>query len=158
MDRQTDGRLDRQTNEHHQRHQHQPGVEQTLINCTDTPKVNSQQHLPRIRGWVTHTHSQCHCLIESEPPVYPFFSCRSPFRAVVFSRFSLFGGFFMGPTVYAWMRLASVMWPRRDIRSSLCKAVTEQTAYDPMAISTFLFTMSLMEGKTFEEAKNEVSI
>lgn len=64
----------------------------------------------------------------------------------------------MGPTVYAWMRLASVMWPRRDIRSSLCKAVTEQTAYDPMAISTFLFTMSLMEGKTFEEAKNEVSI
>lgn len=70
--------------------------------------------------------------------------------------FSLFGFFFMGPTIYCWMRLASVMWPRTDIKSSICKAVTEQWAYDPMAISTFLFTMSLMEGKSYEEAKREV--
>lgn len=64
----------------------------------------------------------------------------------------------MGPTVYAWMRLASIMWPRTDIKSSFCKAITEQAGYDPMAISTFLFTMSLMEGKTYEEAKHEVSV
>ena len=55
------------------------------------------------------------------------------------------------------MRLASVMWPRTDIKSSMCKAITEQWAYDPMAISTFLFTMSLMEGKSYDEAKREVS-
>ncbi|KAI8129586.1 hypothetical protein FF38_10647 [Lucilia cuprina] len=73
------------------------------------------------------------------------------------AKFSLFGFFFMGPTIYAWMRLASIMWPRTDIRSSMCKAITEQVAYDPMAISTFLFTMSLMEGKTVEEARREVS-
>ncbi|XP_073824036.1 pasang lhamu isoform X1 [Musca autumnalis] len=72
-------------------------------------------------------------------------------------KFSLFGCFFMGPTVYAWMRLASIMWPRTDIKSSFCKAVTEQAGYDPMAISTFLFTMSLMEGKTIKEAKHEVA-
>ncbi|XP_065354440.1 protein Mpv17 [Calliphora vicina] len=72
-------------------------------------------------------------------------------------KFSLFGFCFMGPTIYAWMRLASIMWPRTDIRSSMCKAITEQVAYDPMAISTFLFTMSLMEGKTVEEARREVS-
>lgn len=62
----------------------------------------------------------------------------------------------MGPTIYGWMRLASIMWPRTDIKSSMCKALTEQVAYDPMAISTFLFTMSLMEGKTYDDAKREV--
>lgn len=62
----------------------------------------------------------------------------------------------MGPTIYVWIRLASVMWPRTDIKSSLCKAITEQTAYDPMAISSFLFFMTLMEGNSYAEAKREV--
>lgn len=62
----------------------------------------------------------------------------------------------MGPTIYVWIRLATVMWPRTDIKSSLCKAITEQTAYDPMAISSFLFTMTLMEGNTYAQAKQEV--
>jgi len=48
------------------------------------------------------------------------------------------------------------MWPRTDIKSSLCKAITEQTAYDPMAISSFLFFMTLMEGNTYGQAKQEV--
>lgn len=63
----------------------------------------------------------------------------------------------MGPTIYCWMRLASIMWPSRSIKASICKALTEQVAYDPMAISTFLFTMSLMEGKSVEESRREVS-
>ncbi|XP_017471160.1 PREDICTED: mpv17-like protein 2 isoform X2 [Rhagoletis zephyria] len=72
-------------------------------------------------------------------------------------KFSLFGGLFMGPTIYVWIRLAGVMWPRTDIKSSLCKAITEQAAYDPFAISTFLFTMNLMDGGKYEQAKKEVS-
>lgn len=79
-------------------------------------------------------------------PVLLFFLCR----------FSFFGFFFMGPTIYVWIRLAGVMWPRTDIKSSLCKAITEQTAYDPMAISSFLFFMTLMEGNTYAEARREV--
>lgn len=71
-------------------------------------------------------------------------------------RFSLFGFFFMGPTIYCWIRLAGVMWPRTDIKSSLCKAITEQTAYDPMAISSFLFFMTLMEGNSYAQARQEV--
>lgn len=71
-------------------------------------------------------------------------------------KFSLFGAFFMGPTLYVWMRLATVMWPKTGVKSSLCKAITEQAAYDPMSISTFLFTMSIFEGKTVEEAYWEV--
>jgi len=62
----------------------------------------------------------------------------------------------MGPTIYVWIRLAGVMWPRTDIKSSLCKAITEQTAYDPMAISSFLFFMTLMEGNSYAEARREV--
>lgn len=73
-----------------------------------------------------------------------------------FFRFSLFGFFFMGPTIYCWIRLAGVMWPRTDIKSSLCKAITEQTAYDPMAISSFLFFMTLMEGNSYAQARQEV--
>lgn len=64
----------------------------------------------------------------------------------------------MGPTIYMWIRLAGVMWPRTDIKSSLCKAITEQAAYDPFAISTFLFVMNLLDGRTYEQAKQEVRI
>ncbi|XP_055905614.1 mpv17-like protein isoform X1 [Eupeodes corollae] len=71
-------------------------------------------------------------------------------------KFSIFGAFFMGPTLYVWMRLAAVMWPKRDVSSSICKAITEQASYDPMAISVFMFTMSLFDGKTFNEAQWEV--
>uniref|UniRef100_A0A1A9W7W4 Mpv17-like protein n=1 Tax=Glossina brevipalpis TaxID=37001 RepID=A0A1A9W7W4_9MUSC len=50
------------------------------------------------------------------------------------------------------------MWPRADIKSALCKAYTEQVAYDPFAITGFLFTMTLTEkGKTLEDAQREVS-
>jgi len=63
----------------------------------------------------------------------------------------------MGPTIYLWIRVAGIMWPRTDIKSSLCKALTEQVAYDPFAISSFLFCMTLMEGRTQQEAKQEVS-
>ncbi|XP_055919335.1 mpv17-like protein isoform X2 [Eupeodes corollae] len=71
-------------------------------------------------------------------------------------RFSLFGAFFMGPSLYVWFRLAEIMWPKRSLKTTLCKVCTESTSYDPMSITTFLFTMSLMEGKSYEEAKNEV--
>lgn len=73
------------------------------------------------------------------------------------NRFGLFGGFFVGPTLYLWMRLAGVMWPKIDVKSSLCKAVTEQVSYDPMLITTFLFGMSIFEGKSYEDSRAEVS-
>ncbi|CAD7093708.1 unnamed protein product [Hermetia illucens] len=71
-------------------------------------------------------------------------------------KFGLFGGFFVGPTLYLWMRLAGVMWPKIDVKSSLCKAVTEQVSYDPMLITTFLFGMSIFEGKSYEDSRAEV--
>lgn len=72
-------------------------------------------------------------------------------------RFACFGAFAMGPALYAWVRVAAAMWPKTDIKSSLCKAITEQIGFDPFAISLFLYTMSIMDGKSSFEAKKEVS-
>ncbi|KAL9888721.1 pasang lhamu isoform 1-T7 [Glossina fuscipes fuscipes] len=74
-------------------------------------------------------------------------------------RYGLFGCFVLGPALYCWIRVANTMWPRADIGSALCKAYTEQIAYDPFAITGFLFVMTLTEkGKTLEDAQREVSM
>ena len=36
-------------------------------------------------------------------------------------RFSLYGGFFVAPTLYAWLKCASYIWPRSDLRSAITK-------------------------------------
>lgn len=59
--------------------------------------------------------------------------------------------------MYVWIRYANTIWPRTDFRSSVSKAITEQFTIDPTLICTFLFVMTLLEGKTHEEAKHEVS-
>ncbi|XP_063706759.1 mpv17-like protein [Culicoides brevitarsis] len=72
-------------------------------------------------------------------------------------RYSMYGALFNGPTLYYWIRIASQMWPKSDIRSSLAKAFTEQIAYDPFAITIFLYTMTLAEGHSKKEARAEVA-
>ncbi|XP_018568056.1 mpv17-like protein isoform X1 [Anoplophora glabripennis] len=71
-------------------------------------------------------------------------------------RFSLYGGFFTAPTLYAWIRLSTIMWPATNLRTSITKAVVEQMTYGPAALVCFFFGMSLMEGKTVNEAKVEM--
>ncbi|ETN63133.1 hypothetical protein AND_005161 [Anopheles darlingi] len=73
-------------------------------------------------------------------------------------RFFFYGGFIVAPTLYGWIRLASIMWPRQDLKSAIAKALTEQISYTPMAMTAFYFSMSLLESKTFEEACNEVKV
>ncbi|XP_067643724.1 uncharacterized protein plh isoform X2 [Eurosta solidaginis] len=106
-----------------------------------------------VRGMLSYgTLWPCGCLIEQtiiEKRTYHDYDWMKCLR------FSLFGALFMGPTIYVWIRLAGIMWPRTDIRSSLCKALTEQVAYDPFAISSFLFFMNLMDGGSFQQAKKE---
>lgn len=36
-------------------------------------------------------------------------------------RFSLYGGFFVGPTLYAWLRIAQYIWPKTNFRSAITK-------------------------------------
>lgn len=72
------------------------------------------------------------------------------------SSISLHGTLYMGPTMYLWVRFATAMFPGRALSSSLAKAACEQLAYDPLAIVVFMFVMTLAEGKTMQDAKNEV--
>lgn len=64
----------------------------------------------------------------------------------------------MGPSMYVWVRCAQAIWPQTTLRTSVSKALTELILYDPVSICAFLFVMSLIEGKSEAEAKQEVSI
>ncbi|XP_034489903.1 mpv17-like protein isoform X2 [Drosophila innubila] len=70
-------------------------------------------------------------------------------------RFSLFGGLYVAPTLYAWVRLSSAMWPQTSLRIGIVKAITEQVSYGPFACISFFMGMSLLELKTFSEAVEE---
>lgn len=71
-------------------------------------------------------------------------------------RFSLYGGLFTAPTLYAWIKFSTRLWPVTSLKTSVAKAVVEQFTYGPAALICFFFGMSLLEGKSIEEAKREV--
>lgn len=71
-------------------------------------------------------------------------------------RFSLYGGLFTAPTLYAWIRLSTKLWPVTSFRTSVMKALVEQLTYGPAALICFFFGMSLLEGKSIEDAKKVV--
>ncbi|XP_034118424.1 PXMP2/4 family protein 4 [Drosophila nasuta] len=70
-------------------------------------------------------------------------------------RFSLFGGLYVAPTLYGWVRLSSAMWPQTSLRVGIVKALTEQISYGPFACISFFMGMSLLERKSFAEAVEE---
>lgn len=63
----------------------------------------------------------------------------------------------MGPTMFLWMRFTASILPGRSFKSSILRAIMEQFTYDPAAICSFLYLMTLFEGKSREDAKQEVS-
>ncbi|EAT47267.1 AAEL001625-PA [Aedes aegypti] len=71
-------------------------------------------------------------------------------------RFFVYGGFIVAPSLYCWIRLASMMWPAQTLRSAIAKALTEQVSYTPLAMTCFYFGMSLLESKTVDESIAEV--
>lgn len=72
------------------------------------------------------------------------------------AKFSMYGGLYVAPTLYAWMRFASYVWPSMTITSHITKAVVEQFSYGPFAMASFFFFMTLLDGGTIEDAKMEV--
>jgi protein Mpv17 len=48
------------------------------------------------------------------------------------------------------------MWPQMSLKVGITKAVVEQFSYGPMAGVSFFTIMSLLEGKSFKEARKEV--
>lgn len=72
------------------------------------------------------------------------------------ARFSFYGALYVAPTLYTWIRISSRIWPRADLKSAIKKALVEQVTYTPAAMTSFYFLMSLLEGKSIEDAKLEV--
>ncbi|XP_012241995.1 mpv17-like protein [Bombus impatiens] len=71
-------------------------------------------------------------------------------------RFSLYGGFFVAPTLYCWMRCSSYFWPKSDLKSAITKALIEQVTYGPTAMCCFFFGMNLLEMKPVAECIEEI--
>ncbi|XP_011213370.2 PXMP2/4 family protein 4 [Bactrocera dorsalis] len=71
-------------------------------------------------------------------------------------RYGVFGALYVAPTLYGWVRLSSAMWPQMNLRVGITKAAVEQISYGPFAGTSFFFLMSLMEGRSVEEAVQEV--
>ncbi|XP_011494624.1 PREDICTED: mpv17-like protein [Ceratosolen solmsi marchali] len=73
-------------------------------------------------------------------------------------RFSLYGGFFVAPTLYCWLKCASYFWPKPDLKSAITKALVEQVTYGPSAMCCFFFGINLLELKPISECINEVKV
>uniref|UniRef100_A0A1B6KT60 Mpv17-like protein n=1 Tax=Graphocephala atropunctata TaxID=36148 RepID=A0A1B6KT60_9HEMI len=72
------------------------------------------------------------------------------------ARYSLWGSCYVAPALHCWFTIANKIWPYVSLRSVLAKVVAEQLTFSPFAMSCFLLGMTLLEGKTIEDAKNEL--
>ncbi|XP_044753339.1 mpv17-like protein isoform X4 [Coccinella septempunctata] len=72
------------------------------------------------------------------------------------AQFAFFGSFYVAPSLYAWVRISSVIWPQNNFKTGVIKAVVEQFTFGPFAITSFHFWMSIMDGKTFDESVDAV--
>lgn len=71
-------------------------------------------------------------------------------------KFALYGGVFVAPTLYGFVKITSRIWPGTDIRTAMIKTAIEQVSYGPFALTSFFFIMSIMDHKTVEDSKQEV--
>jgi len=74
-------------------------------------------------------------------------------------RFSLFGSFWVAPSLYLWVKLSGNIIKGSSIGSAALKAFIEQFTQGPFTIVSFYFGMNLLEGngtsKAVEEAKTK---
>ncbi|GAB1866727.1 Mpv17-like protein [Camponotus japonicus] len=74
------------------------------------------------------------------------------------ARFSFYGGLYVAPTLYCWLKCASYLWPKANLKSAITKALVEQVTYSPVAMCSFFFGMSFLELKPVSECIEEVKI
>lgn len=44
-------------------------------------------------------------------------------------RFTLYGSLYVAPTLYCWLRCASFLWPKADLKSAVTKVRIHHTTY-----------------------------
>ncbi|XP_069672625.1 mpv17-like protein [Periplaneta americana] len=71
-------------------------------------------------------------------------------------RYCAFGALYVAPTLHYWVKFSGLMWPQMTLKIALTKAFVEQFTYGPFSNVSFFYVMSLLEGKSFGGAANEV--
>lgn len=115
-----------------------------------------------------------------------FFGKKEELNYMQALRFSLYGAFFVAPTLFCWIKVGSHILPKNDLKSGIIKvyiyiifntiltcklknffcknvnskslqqALVEQVTYGPIAMCCFFFGMNLMEFKPVDECIDEV--
>uniref|UniRef100_A0A182N8D7 Uncharacterized protein n=1 Tax=Anopheles dirus TaxID=7168 RepID=A0A182N8D7_9DIPT len=49
------------------------------------------------------------------------------------ARYGLYGALYVAPTIYGWVRISTIMWPKMNLRTALSKVAAEQVTYGPFA-------------------------
>ena len=58
------------------------------------------------------------------------------------ARFSIYGGCFVAPTLYCWLRVASHFWPKSDIKSAITKVIFTLNSFSRMCIFILLLNVN----------------
>ncbi|XP_076034700.1 mpv17-like protein [Oratosquilla oratoria] len=72
-------------------------------------------------------------------------------------RFCILGTFIVAPTIYCWVKVASVIIKGQRLKHSILKAVVEQFIYAPVAYTEFFVGISLLEGKGLQAGIEELT-
>uniref|UniRef100_A0AAG5DPN1 Mpv17-like protein n=1 Tax=Anopheles atroparvus TaxID=41427 RepID=A0AAG5DPN1_ANOAO len=118
--------------------------------------------IPLVRGMVTYAFlwpsaNLVQQAVEGNNFEPSFYSTASfDYRQCV--RYALYGSLYVAPTLFGWVRITTIMWPRMDLRTALLKATIEQATYGPFAGVSFLYIMTLLEGRTAGDAVHEVCL
>ncbi|XP_045582166.1 PXMP2/4 family protein 4 isoform X2 [Procambarus clarkii] len=70
-------------------------------------------------------------------------------------RYLVFGTFATAPTVYAWVRLASIIVKGNTLKHAIYKAGLEQIVFAPAAQTQFYLGITLLEGRPWAECVQE---
>ncbi|CRK96649.1 CLUMA_CG010054, isoform A [Clunio marinus] len=71
-------------------------------------------------------------------------------------RFGIYGALITAPSLYAWVKISTAMYPNANLRIACAKALIEQITYTPFAMTTFFFSMTWLETFSAAEAWAEV--
>lgn len=70
-------------------------------------------------------------------------------------RYSFYGAFISAPILFGWVKVVTKIWPKRNLQTSLQKALLEQVIFSPIAVSLFFFTMACFDHDfDFDIARN----
>ena len=70
-------------------------------------------------------------------------------------RYSVYGSFVHGPLIYNWVNFISRRIPGSTLTQVMAKVIIDQVCFAPVALSTFLLTLSALEGRSAMEISQQ---